>query len=233
MNILKVLRVIGYILIVLSIPVFLLSGSLAWGFNSHWLYNYGFEKYDVSATTGLPVSELHKTTDALIKYFNSKDDLVQVNVTADGRTFTLFTEEEQLHFKDVKALVRLDYWFFYISLAIWVIISFLMVIGDLKNFWRGPVKAFLWGNILTIILVIGLGVASFFNFDNLFLRFHQLVFTNDYWSSEGYMLQLFPGDFWYDAAYICIAFMAGIAVVWGIISFVVLKLDDRARNRTH
>jgi integral membrane protein (TIGR01906 family) len=233
MNTIKVLPVIGYILIVLSFPIMLLSASLAWGFNSHWLYNYGFEKYGVSAVTGLSVSDLHKTTDELIKYFNSEDELIQVELYVDGRTIELFNEEEQFHFKDVKSLVQLDYLFFYVSLAVLVVMSFLLVVGNFQNYWRSLLKSYVWGSVLSFLFIIFIGGASFFNFDNLFIRFHQLVFTNDYWSAEGYMLQLFPGDFWYLAAFICIAFMAVIVLVWGGISFAILKLDDRRNNRTH
>jgi integral membrane protein (TIGR01906 family) len=233
MDIVKALRLIGYLLVILSLPVLLLSSSLAWGFNSHWLYNNGFEKYGVSQATGLPDSELHKTTDALIKYFNSGEKFVQVSITADGRTFDLFTEEEQIHFKDVKALIRLDYLVFYISLAIFVVLSFLMVVGDFRKNWRGLSKAIIWGSLLSIVLIIVIGVAAYLNFDNLFLQFHYLAFTNDFWSANGYMLMLFPGDFWYDAAFICVGFMAALAVIIGGLNFAFIKLDDSRQNRTH
>jgi integral membrane protein (TIGR01906 family) len=233
MKTMKILQAIGFIIIILSIPVLLLSASLAWGFNSHWLYNYGYEKYGVSQSTGLSVSDLHKTTDALIYYFNSSDEFVHVNVTANGQTFELFTLEEQMHFKDVKQLVRLDYTVFFVSLAVFAILSFLQVVGDFRKNWRGLVKSYVWGSILSIVVIIVIAIASFFDFDDLFLRFHYLAFTNDFWSANGYMLQLFPGGFWYDAAFICIAFMAGLSVLWGALSFLVLKIDDRRQFKPH
>jgi integral membrane protein (TIGR01906 family) len=233
MKTMKILQAIGFIIIILSIPVLLLSASLAWGFNSHWLYNSGYEKYGVSQSTGLSVSDLHKTTDALITYFNSSDEFIHVNVTVNGQTFELFTLEEQIHFKDVKQLVRLDYTVFFVSLAVFAILSFLQVVGDFRKNWRGLVKSYVWGSIFSIVLIIAIAIASFFDFDELFLRFHQLAFTNDYWSANGYMLLLFPGNFWYDAAFICIAFMAGLSVLWGALSFLVLKIDDRRQFKPH
>jgi integral membrane protein (TIGR01906 family) len=233
MDTIKVLRVLGYLIIILAIPVLLLSASLGWGLNSHWLYNYGFDKYGVSELTGLPDSELEKTAGALIDYFNSGDEYVQVMVTADGSTFELFTQEEQIHFKDVKQLVKLDYAVFYICLSIVVVLGFLLVVGDFKKYWRGLIKSFIWGSLLSLLLIVVIAIASFYDFDNLFLQFHYLAFTNDFWSANGYMLMLFPGGFWYDAAFLCIAFMAGLAVVWGGLSFFFLKWDDSRQFRTH
>ena len=129
----KILQAIGFVIIILSIPVLLLSASLAWGFNSHWLYNYGFERYGVSQSTGLSMSELNKTADALINYFNSSDEFIHINVTVNGQTFGLFTLEEQMHFRDVKQLVRLDYTVFFVSLAVFAILSFLQVVGDFRK----------------------------------------------------------------------------------------------------
>jgi uncharacterized membrane protein len=67
------------------------------------------------------------------------------------------------------------------------------------------------------------GIASALDFEDLFLRFHYLVFTNPYWSAEGYMLLLFPEGFWLDAAMLVVAFMAGLAIVFGVASFIYLR----------
>ena len=129
--------------------------------------------------------------------------------------------------------MRLDYTVFFVSLAVFAILSFLQVVGDFRKNWRGLVKSYVWGSIVSIVLIIVIAIASFFDFDDLFLRFHQLAFTNDYWSANGYMLLLFPGNFWYDAAFICIAFMAGLSVIWGVVSFLALKIDDRRQFKPH
>jgi len=81
----------------------------------------------------------------------------------------------------------------------------------------------LWGSGLSILLIIVIGVASYFDFDALFLQFHYLVFTNMFWSAEGYMLRLFPGNFWYDAFFIMIAFMAFWTLLLGTLAVVCLR----------
>jgi integral membrane protein (TIGR01906 family) len=193
----------------------LLTASLAWGFNSLWLYKYGFQKYQVSQSTGLPDSELDKAASGLILYFNSSDEYVNITVTSNNQSFPLFTEEEQIHFKDVKGLVWLDYWVL-IGTGVFVL-GYIFTLAFLQGgiFRRYLARSVVWGSGLAIFLILALGIASFFDFDALFLQFHFLAFSNQYWSAQGYMLMLFPGGFWYDAAFFCIGFMAALAVILG------------------
>ena len=149
-------------------------------------------------------------------YINSGEQYWHITVTADGKSFELFTPEEQIHFKDVKQLIRLDYRAGIAALVIVLAYALTLI------FWRrGKLRRYLaasviWGSGLTMLLIIIFGIASLLDFDRLFLRFHYLVFTNPYWSADGYMLLLFPGGFWLDAALLVIAFMAGLAVILGI-----------------
>ena len=96
-------------LFILCIPILLLTASIGWAVNSLWLYKYGFEKYDVSQTTGLPEVELEKAAAGLISYFNSDEEYINLTVMKDGKPFELFNREEVIHFRDVKGLFRLDY----------------------------------------------------------------------------------------------------------------------------
>jgi uncharacterized membrane protein len=83
---------------------------------------------------------------------------------------------------------------------------------------------------LTLILLVVLGIAAVLDFDRLFLQFHFLAFTNTLWSAQGYMLLLFPGGFWFDAALICGAFIAGLALVFNILSRVYLRAGRKTNS---
>lgn len=231
----KVIRIAAKSLFIICIPVFLLSASLAWGFNSLWLYEYGFEKYNVGQSTGLSASNLEKAARGLIDYFkiNSRDEYVHILLEEGNRSFELFTQDEQIHFKDVKQLVWLDYKVLLISLLFilgYIIIYFIL---QKSKLWRQLAFNLIWGCGLSLALIIAIGVASLLDFDRFFLQFHYLAFSNQYWSAEGYMLQLFPGGFWFDAALFCLGFMAGLALLIGLLSFLYLKLQrSRLKNQT-
>jgi integral membrane protein (TIGR01906 family) len=218
-------RIAAKSLFIICIPVFFLATSLAWGFNSLWLYQYGFEKYQVSQSTGISASNLEKSARGLIDYFkiSSSDGYVHIILTENNRSFELFTREEQIHFKDVRQLVWLDYKVLLISLIFILGYITFYFIKQKSKFRHQLALNLIWGCGLSLVLIILLGVGSFLDFDSLFLQFHYLAFTNQFWSAEGYMLQLFPGGFWFDAALFCFGFMGVLAILIGFLAFLVLR----------
>lgn len=202
-------------LFVLCLPFLLLTASIWWAANSHWLYTSGFDRYDVAQTTGLSQAELEQIATELIDYFNSGEEFVNITASKDGQSFELFTEDEILHFRDVKGLFRLD---FYVLLGTGIFVAGYAVTSLLwrrPQYWRGLAKATLIGGGITLVLMLALGIGTLLDFDQLFLQFHLLSFSNEFWSTEGYMVLLFPRDFWYNTAIYCAAATAGVAVILG------------------
>jgi integral membrane protein (TIGR01906 family) len=213
---------------ILCLPVLYLSASLAWAFNSEWIIEYGFQKYDVVQTTGLSNAELDKIGESWISYINSGDEYWHIRVSQSGHSFELFTTEEQIHFRDVKQLIRLDYRVLSVTLVLVLGYTFTSIFWRKGRYRRNLARSVIWGGGISLVLILIFGVASYLDFDQLFLLLHQLIFTNPYWSAEGYMLLLFPGGFWFDAALICIGFMAGLALVLGFSAGVYLRLKKPA-----
>jgi integral membrane protein (TIGR01906 family) len=211
----KVLLTIAKSLFILCLPVLLLTASLAWAVNSLWLYQSGFEKYEVSQTTGLALPELEKAARGLISYFNSGEEYISLTVEKDGKPFELFNQREIVHLKDVKGLIRLDY-----RVLLGTLIYALALVG--VCLWKRSYRRLGWGLVggsgLTMALVLALGLGALFNFDQLFWQFHLLSFANEFWlldPTRDYLIMLFPGGFWYDAALLCAGVTAGLAVVLG------------------
>jgi integral membrane protein (TIGR01906 family) len=192
----------------------LLSASIAWAVNSTWLYNYGFEKYSISQKTGLAPAELNKATDGLIHYFNSNEEYINLTLEKDGQAFTLFNEREVAHLKDVKSLFWLDYRILLGTLV------YALAYASLSLFLEKSGRSLAWGAVmgggLTLLLMLGIGLAAFSNFDQFFWQFHVLSFANDFWlldPAKDYLIMLFPGGFWYDATrYIAIS-TVGLALI--------------------
>jgi len=222
----KILKVLGNIfrwIFIIGLPVLLLTVSLAWGFNSRWIFDYGFKKYNVGITTGLSNQNLHKIAGSWINYINSGQEYWDIVIEQDGRSFTLFTMDEQMHFKDVKTLVWLDYKVLLVTLLVCLGYLFYCLRVKTREFNRRLARDAVIGSGITILLIFLMGAASFLDFDNLFLSLHYLVFTNNFWYAEGYMLNLFPGGFWYDAAFICIGLMTFLTLLIGAAGLLYLK----------
>ena len=228
----KIVKGIIRWIFIICFPVFLLTASLAISFNSHWMFNYGFEKYDVSQTTGLSEQNLEIIAESWTSYINSGKQYWDITLEQNGSSFTLFTLEEQMHFKDVKSLVWLDYIVLLSTFVLCITYVYYRLRSRTNESNKRLAKDIILGGVISMGLILVLGVGSLFDFDALFLQMHYLLFTNDYWYAEGYMLALFPGGFWYDAAFISFGLMAGLALI-SIVAAIIFLRTTRERRLNH
>ena len=214
------MRIAGIItkwLFILCLPLLLLTASLALVVNSAWLYEYGFDKYNVGQTTGLDQSELEKAATGLIHYFNSGEEHISLSVVKDTEPFVLFNQREVAHLRDVKALIWLDY-----RLLLGTLIYALGYAG--VSLWRKRRRQLAWGLVggsgLTLALMLALGLGALFNFERLFLQFHLISFANELWlldPARDYLIMLFPQGFWFDATLFCTGVAwAGALILGGV-----------------
>jgi integral membrane protein (TIGR01906 family) len=198
-------RLLNYVLwwfFICCMPLFLIASTIRWGINEIRLYEYGVDTYQISNASGIAKPELMKIYQHLIYYYNSKVDTAQVTVEKAGEKLDVFSEKELIHLKDVKGLMQLDYTVQIAALVI-ILICVLMLLLWLQSNWRVVVKGLFWGSVITFGLVVFLILWSVFGFEQLFILFHLVSFTNELWiidPSEGSFLVLFPGGFFYDAA---------------------------------
>ena len=221
----KVLDNIARWLFILCLPALLLTASIGWAVNSLWLYENGFEKYNVGQVTGLADTELEKAAAGLIDYFNSDEEYISLTVIKDGKPFELFNEREIVHLKDVKALFWLDY-----RLLLGTLIYVLAYAG-LFLFWRKDrrrlARGVLIGSSITLGILAAFGVMStFVDFSQAFTQFHFIAFTNQMWMLDpatDYLLMLVPEGFWFDTTLLIGGITAGLAVILGGVSGIYLK----------
>ncbi len=225
----RVLTTVTHWVFILSIPPLLLTATIGWAVNSHWLYNSGFQKYNVSRTTTLEPAELAKVATGLINYFNSAEEYLSLTVIKDDQPLQLFTWEEIIHLKDVKGLIRLNY------LVLLGTVIYSLLYTRVSLFWHKHQhrRRLAWGTLagsgVTLALMLALGLGTLLNFNRLFLQFHLISFTNEFWSAEGYMRLLFPQDFWYDAVMLCAGIISVLAVILGGIAGAYLLATRKAR----
>jgi len=215
-------------LFILCLPLLLLTASLCWAVNSAWLYEYGFEKYNVGQTTGLAQPELKKAATGLIRYFNSNEEYISLTVIKDGEPFELFNHREIAHLRDVKELFWLDY-----RVLLGTLI-YALVYAGVRLFWRKDRRQLAWGLVggsgLTLALMLALGLGTLLNFDRLFWQFHVISFANELWRldpTKDYLIMLFPQGFWYDATTFCILGAVAGAVVLGGVGGGYLRFSKR------
>ncbi len=227
---LRILSTISKVLFILCLPLLLLSASIGLTVNSLWLYEYSFHKYDIGSTTGLADSELKKTARGLISYFNSDEEYISLTVTKNGEPFELFNQREIAHLKDVKELIRLDYWVLLGTL----IYATAYVAGSLflgkGRYRRGLAWGTVGGSSVTLILMLGLALWTFLGFDQFFWQLHLISFSNDLWQldpTRDYLIMLVPRDFWYDVTLFCALATVVMATILGVVAGGYLRVIRR------
>ncbi len=205
----------------LCLAILLLTASIGGAANSLWLYKYGFGKYDISQTSGLAEVELEKAATGLISYFNSDEEYISLTVVKDGEPFELFNQREVAHLRDVKGLIWLDYWVLLGALIYTLVYAGVSLFWRRRRYWRRLAWGAVGGSGITLFLMLALGLGTLLNFDQLFLQFHLISFTNELWQldpAKDYLIMLFPQGFWYDATVFCAVITAVGAVVLGGVS---------------
>ena len=208
---------VPWALFVIAVPLFLITGSVAWAFNNTGLYNDGFKKYSISRISGITDADLRQVAADLRSYFNSGDEPLHVRTRILGTEQDLFNDREVAHMKDVKRLVRGVYVLALVSgvyLAAMAMAGFAIQRG---RFAAALAKRAVWGGGLTLALLVAFGIVAMAGFDSVFLKFHQLVFANDFWQLDprtDYLVRIFPQDFWFDATvWVAVRTIAGAVVL--------------------
>jgi integral membrane protein (TIGR01906 family) len=210
----------------------LVTTNVRWAANEACLYDYSFDRYDAEAATGISRGELDRAADKLVRYFNNDDETIRVFVQEDDRRVSLFNERETSHLTDVKNLFRTVFRVQEASLAFALVFMVAVFIWAAEAPLRILARILLQASLLTLGLLALFGVLALVGFDELFLRFHLVAFTNDLWklnSATDHLIQMFPRDFWFDATMLVAGLTAVEAVLLGSLSAVYLGVRPRLR----
>ena len=193
---------VPWLIFIIAVPLFLITGSATWAFNSPGLYNDGFEKYSISRTSGIADADLRQVGADIRGYINSSDEPMDIQSRIFGVEQDLFNSKEIAHMKDVKKLVRGVY---VLAIASAVYLLAMTLVGFARQrgqFTQLLAKRLAMGGGLTLSLLILFGAVAAFGFDSLFIKFHELSFANDFWQLDprtDYLVRIFPDNFWFDA----------------------------------
>ncbi|MDP2727284.1 MAG: TIGR01906 family membrane protein [Dehalococcoidia bacterium] len=208
------------LLFVLAWPVALLASNVRWVANDLSFYQRGYANNGSYQATGIPSSELDRATAEMITYFNADQDLPNIQVRVGGTTFPLFNERDSVHLRDVRYLIQLTYVVQGISLG-YVLLHSAGVL--LKRKGRGMASlanAWMWGGGFSAAVLAAVGMSMALDFDGLFLQFHLISFSNDFWvldPATSYLIRMVPEGFFFDLA----AWVAGLTLVESVVLAIV------------
>ena len=189
-------------LFIVTVPLFFITISVTWAFNSPSLYNNGFEKYSISMSTGITNADLRQVGADIRSYINSSDEPMDIQTNIFGVEEDLFNPKEIAHMRDVKNLVRGVY---ILALVSVIYLSTMTLFGFIKQgrlFTLAIAKRLAIGGGLTMAMLILFSAVAAMGFDSLFIKFHEISFANDFWRLNprtDYLVRIFPDNFWFDA----------------------------------
>ena len=175
----------------LMLIVAIISASLNFLIRYDFIYEYNLSSNNsIQSITSLSISELTDINNNIRDYFFNEDELLNVDI---------YSDKEIAHMKDVKNLIRLVLTLGKYSAVIFLIFSFL-----LNNYFAVSITSLLKNSLFIFIsfsVILAIAFGLFFN--QVFLLFHELSFSNDLWilnPNSDYLLMMFPEVFFRDVA---------------------------------
>ena len=156
-------------------------------FNLNFYKNF-YQKENLAPKIGTTYDDLIQNTTNLLDYLNHKTML----------NFDWYSDKDILHMQDVRTLYNVSYktmvFFFVLFIISTILLVFLCKKETLFYISRTFNKV-----LLSFIIVIGvLSCIISYNFTSFWIKFHQLLFSNDLWllsPDESNLIQMVPEEF--------------------------------------
>ncbi len=185
-------KILGAI-IILVIPIIMFSCNTLLFLNPIYL-KWEYSKENFPESTIFSDEERLELSENVLRYVKNMDDVS--NLENSG----LFAQREIRHLNDVRVLTKKLNLIRGISLVLFAISVFLFTLTGGENY---QLVHYIFLDFLitsgTVLLIL---VLIFLNFDFLFLKFHEILFPQGFWtfSPQDTLIQLYPKRFWIDTA---------------------------------
>lgn len=183
-------------------------------------YMWRFDALEVSKTTNLSDDNLKQAAIGISDYLSTKSPDFKAALVKDGTTVDGFNAREKAHMADVLKLFKGVDLIRLIALG-GILLFFLLRtafgMSRTKIYWPPITKAAL---VSTIVFSVVLGLLSLVDFTTWFVRFHELLFTNDMWQLDpatSLLINLLPEPFFVGFVFHTLAITFGVTgIIFGL-----------------
>lgn len=156
-------------------------------FNLNFYKNF-YLRENLAPSINTTDNELIENTNNLLEYLTNKAEL----------NTTWFSEKDILHMKDVKTLYNISFYTMIFFIAVFII-STILIMFLYKNYTMFYITRTFNKTLLAfIVLIIVLAGIISYNFNSFWIKFHQLLFSNDLWllsPDESNLIKMVPEEF--------------------------------------
>lgn len=188
------------------ITLFIISASAVFTLNFRPLYYHDISSLNIEETSGYSENVIRENYDALIDY-NSVFHRGSLDLSLP------MSREGRIHFQDVKRIFDV----LQILCVLSLIGSLILGIRAWKQGYRGFLKS---AAVLSVFLPVIAGMLIAFNWDNAFILFHELMFSNDYWLFDERtdpVINILPDEFFLHCALLIILLILAASLIMGLI----------------
>ncbi len=207
---------LGRLVIALCLPILLVTSSVLLVTGLKPFYAYAFAKYHISDVTGVPDPQLVDAAEQIMAYFSTPAEPLDVEVNIGGLQRPLFNQKEVDHMRDVKQLfLKARIAEVGSGLLAMVVMGALLARGGVRGRWA-VASGLVWGGGIALGLLIAAVAGVLTDFDGLFIQFHLLSFSNDFWQLDprkDILVMMFPLEFWVDATLLIAVITAVVAAL--------------------
>ncbi len=188
------------------ITLFIISASAVFTLNFRPLYYHDISSLNIEETSGYSENVIRENYDPLIDY-NSVFHRGSLDLSLP------MSREGRIHFQDVKRIFDV----LQILCVLSLIGSLILGIRAWKQGYRGFLKS---AAVLSVFLPVIAGILIAFNWDNAFILFHELMFSNDYWLFDERtdpVINILPDEFFLHCALLIILLILAASLIMGLI----------------
>lgn len=205
----KILNVIFSI----CFSIFIITTAINFTVSFKQLYYYDIDKLNIPKLSNLSKEEIKLNYDYLIEYNLSKNvDEFEMPTIKSSNQGKIHFEEVRDIFQNVNKISR-----------ICLIISLIGIIIGIKN---KDIKILNYTSKALIIIPLVLAIPMIINFEDTFVIFHKLMFSNDYWIFDPRLdpvINILPEEFFFHAGIMIL----GIVLVVSIILYTIYKFISK------
>ena len=188
-------------------------------FNLDFYKNF-YTQENLAPNIGTTYDKLIDNTSNLLDYLNYNAEL----------NTSWYTPKDILHMVDVRTLYNISHKIMIIFLIIFIISTILLVVLCKRNTIYYISKTFNKVLLSFFVVIGGLACIISYNFNSFWIRFHQLLFSNDLWllsPDESNLIQMVPEEFFISLITKIIIHIFVLFISLFIINFVIKK---KAKN---
>ena len=197
--------------------IFIITTAINFTVSFKQLYYYDIYKLNIPKLSNLSKDEIKLNYDYLIEYNLSKNvDEFEMPTIKSSNQGKIHFEEVRDIFQNVNKISR-----------ICLIISLIGIIIGIKN---KDIKILNYTSKALIIIPLVLAIPMIINFEDTFVIFHKLMFSNDYWIFDPRLdpvINILPEEFFFHAGIMILGIVLAVSIIlYTIYKFISKKIEQ-------